>query len=157
MNPQELLQTYSANAQAFIAAARAIPESKLSIRPTQGEWSAAFIIHHIADAELQFGVRYANTLADDNPAIIPFDEEKLPIALKYELRSVAVSRSAFEGAHNLNYEILRNASAEDWNRTSVHPEKGQVHLTSLVKLSGAHIGGHIEQLRKALQFSMIVL
>ena len=146
MNPEELLQTYNENARAFIAAARAVPESRFNIRPTEKEWSAAFIIHHIADAELQFGVRYANTLAEENPPIVPFDEERLPIGLRYELRSVAVSLAAFEAAHNLNYEILKNATFEDWNRTSIHPKRGPVHLSSLVKLSGGHIGGHIEQL-----------
>lgn len=151
MNPQELLQTYSENAQAFIAAARAIPESKLTIHPTPGEWSAAFIIHHIADAELQFGVRYANTLADENPAIIPFDEEKLPIGLKYELRTAAISLAAFKATHNLNYEILRNASSEDWSRTSLHPETGLVDLGALAKLSGGHIGSHIDQLKKSAE------
>ncbi len=146
MNPEELLQTYSENAQAFIAAARSIPAAKVNLIPAEGEWPAAYVIHHMADAELQFGVRYANTLAEDNPAIVPFDEAKFPIALHYEKRSVANSLAAFESAHNLNCEILRNASPEDWNRTSIHPEKGQVYLTSMVKLCGNHIGEHIAQL-----------
>ncbi len=149
MNPQELLQTYSENAQAFITAARSIPEAKVNLSPAEGEWSAAYVIHHMADAELQFGVRYANALAAENPAIVAFDETKFPAALHYEKRSVGNSIAAFEAAHNLSYEILKSASPEDWNRTSVHPEKGRVYLTSLVKLCGNHIGMHIEQLKEA--------
>ncbi len=148
MIPTELLQIYGKNAQAFIAAARSIPEDKVSAFPAEGEWSAAYVIHHMADAELQFGVRYANALAEENPVIVPFDEAKFPSALHYEERSVANSLSAFEAAHNLNYEILKNASPEDWNRTSVHPERGLIHLTSMVKLCGDHIGVHVEQLKK---------
>lgn len=151
MNPLELLQTYNENARAFISVAHAIPESKLDSSPSDGEWSAAFVIHHLADAELQFGVRYANALAEDNPAIIPFDEAKLSVGLKYETRTVAVSLAAFEAAHNLNSEILKNTSPEDWNRTSIHPERGLIDLSALVKLSGGHIGGHIDQLRKTAE------
>jgi len=146
MNPQELLDTYHSNVQAFIEAAKAISPDKMNFSSAPDQWSAAFVIHHMADAELQFGVRFANALAEDNPAIVPFDEEKFPTGLKYEKRNPQISLSAFEAAHNLNYEILKNASADDWNRTSVHPEKGQVHLTSLVKLCGGHIGAHTEQL-----------
>lgn len=146
MNPQELLDTYHSNVQAFIEAAKAIAPEAMNVSSAPDQWSPAFVIHHMADAELQFGVRFANALAEDNPAIVPFDEEKFPIGLKYAQRNPQISLSAFEAAHNLNYEILKNASAEDWNRTSVHPEKGQVHLTSLVKLCGGHIGAHIEQL-----------
>ena len=149
MNPQELLKTYSENAQTFILAARAIPADKVNLSPAEGEWSAAYVIHHMADAELQFGVRYANALAEDIPPIVAFDEEKFPIALHYAKRSVSNSIAAFEGAHNLNYEILKNSSPEDWNRTSLHPEAGLVYLTSMVKLSGSHIGVHIEQLKAA--------
>lgn len=151
MNPLELLQTYQENARVFINVAHAIPESKLNSPASDGEWSAAFVIHHLADAELQFGVRYANALAEDNPAIIAFDEAKLPVGLKYETRTVAVSLAAFEAAHNLNFEILKNASPGDWNRTSVHPERGLVDLAALVKLSGGHIGGHIDQLKKSAE------
>ena len=149
MNPQELLKTYSENAQTFILAARAIPADKVNLSPAEGEWSAAYVIHHMADAELQFGVRYANTLVEDNPPIVAFDEEKFPTALHYAKRSVRNSIAAFEGAHNLNYEILKNSAPEDWTRTSLHPEVGLVYLTSMVKLSGSHIGVHIEQLKAA--------
>jgi hypothetical protein len=147
MNPQELLDTYHSNVQAFIKAAKAISPDKMNTQSAPDQWSAAFIIHHMADAELQFGVRFANTLVEDNPAIVPFDEEKFPIGLQYEKRNPQISLMAFEAAHNLNYEVLNNASVEDWNRTSVHPDKGLVHLTSLVKLCGGHIGTHIEQLK----------
>jgi hypothetical protein len=58
-----------------------------------------------------------------------------------------LSIASFEATHNMNFEILKNASADDWNRTSVHPEKGTVYLTSWVKSCGGHIGAHLEQLK----------
>jgi uncharacterized damage-inducible protein DinB len=147
MNPQELLETYSQNAQAFIKAAKATPTEKLSQSPSDGGWSPAFVIHHMADSEIQFGARFAKTLSEDNPNIVGFDEEKFPVGLRYEKRSVAISIASFEATHNLNFEILKNASPDDWNRTSMHPEKGAVHLTSWVKSCGGHIGAHLEQLK----------
>ena len=147
MTSTELLQRYDQNAQAFAAAARAIPAESLSVVAAAGQWSPAYVIHHMADSELQFGVRYVNALAEENPAIVPFDETKFPTALHYEKRSVANSLAAFEAAHNLNFEILKNTAAEEWNRTSSHPEKGLVPLSALVKLCGSHIGEHVQQLQ----------
>jgi hypothetical protein len=148
MNPQELLDTYSTNAQAFIKAAKAIAPDRVKIAPSEGQWSPAFVIHHMADSEIQFGARFAKTLSEDNPNIVLFDEEKFPVGLRYEKRSVAISIASFEATHNLNFEILKNASPDDWNRTSMHPEKGPVYLTSWAKSCGGHIGAHLEQLRE---------
>jgi hypothetical protein len=114
-----------------------------------GEWSAAFVIHHIADAEIQFGVRYANALAEENPTIVPFDEEKFPNGLQYAKRSVATSLQSLAASHAMNYEILKNASDADWDRISTHPQRGAVTLLQLVTLSANHIEGHIDQLKKA--------
>lgn len=149
MDNQELLRKYNANAKALLAAAREIPTDKMTLTPGQDEWSAAYVIHHMADSEMQFGVRYSNLLSEDIPDIVPFDEAKFPAGLHYELRSVANSLAAFEAANNLNCEILSNAVAEDWNRTALHPESGLVSLVELVTHCGNHIGVHIEQLQRA--------
>ncbi len=106
-------------------------------------------VHHIADAEIQFGVRYANALCEDNPTIVPFDEEKFPTGLQYDKRSVAVSLDALAASHAMNYEILKNASDADWSRISTHPQRGAVTLLQVVTLSANHIEGHIDQLKNA--------
>lgn len=146
MENQELLRTYASNVKAFLAAARAIPADKLAIPLAAGEWSPAYIIHHMADAELQFGVRYSNLLAVDIPEIVVFDEERFPAGTHYELRSTALSLAAFEAVHNLNFEILTNASPEDWNRTALHPDRGLLNLTELVTSGSNHAGEHAEQI-----------
>ena len=149
MDSSELLRIYSGNAAAFLAAARAIPIGKMALYPGQNEWSAAYVIHHMADSEMQFGVRYSNLLSEDIPDIVPFDEAKFPAGLHYELRSVANSLEAFKATNDLNCEILSNTVVEDWNRTAFHPESGLVSLVDLVTHCGNHIEVHIEQLRKA--------
>ncbi len=149
MNSQDLFRTYAENAQAFLIAAREISAGSLSHAPNAGEWSAAYVIHHMADAELQFGVRYANLLSEDIPDIVPFDEAKFPDGLNYGLRSVTHSLAAFEATNNMNCEILRNVSPDGWNRVTLHPARGLISLTELVTLCGNHIGNHIPQLRAA--------
>ena len=148
MEHQLLLEKYHSSAISFVAEGRKISAQKLT-HSKDGEWSAAFVIHHIADAEIQFGVRYANALCEENPSIIPFDEEKFPTGLQYDKRSVAVSLDSLAASHAMNYEILKNASSDDWNRISTHPERGEVTLFQIVTLAANHIEGHIAQLKNA--------
>ena len=148
MDHYEILSKYHSSALTFIEEGRKISTEAVNTSK-DGEWSAAFIIHHIADAEIQFGVRYANALCEDNPTIVPFDEEKFPTGLQYYNRSVAVSLESLAASHAMNYEILKNASDADWGRISTHPQRGEVTLLQIVTLSAIHIAGHIDQLKKA--------
>lgn len=149
MDHKQLLEKYHSSAISFVEEGRKISTEKLN-HSKDGEWSAAFVIHHIADAEIQFGVRYSNALCEDNPAIIPFDEEKFPTGLQYDKRTVAISLDSLAATHALNFEILNNASDSDWNRISTHPERGAVTLLQLVTLAANHIEGHIAQLKNAI-------
>jgi hypothetical protein len=148
MEHQHILEKYHSCSISFINEGKRISGATLE-QSIDGEWSAAFVIHHIADAEIQFGVRYANALAEDNPTIVPFDEEKFPIGLQYNNRSVATSLASLAATHEMNYEILKNASEADWQRISTHPQRGAVTLLDLVQLSAHHIESHIAQLKKA--------
>ena len=148
MENQQLLEKYHSSAISFYEEGKQISAQALD-QSKDGEWSAAFVIHHIADAEIQFGVRYANALCEDNPTIVPFDEEKFPTGLQYSKRSVSVSLESFAASHAMNYEILKNASDADWQRISTHPQRGPVTLLQLVTLSANHIESHIAQLKMA--------
>jgi hypothetical protein len=148
MDHKQILEKYHSSAISFVEEGTKISSEGLT-KSKDGEWSAAFVIHHIADAEIQFGVRYANALCEDNPTIVPFDEEKFPTGLQYDNRSVAVSLQSLAASHAMNYEILKNASDADWSRISTHPQRGAVTLLQLVTLSANHIEGHIDQLKNA--------
>ena len=148
MDHKQILDKYHSSAIAFVKEGEKISAESLS-QSKDGEWSAAFVIHHIADAEIQFGVRYANALCEDNPMIVPFDEEKFPVGLQYGKRSAAVSLQSLAATHAMNYEILKNASDADWTRVSTHPDRGEVTLLQLVTLSAKHIESHIAQLKNA--------
>ena len=148
MEHQQLLEKYHSSATSFYEEGKQISTQALN-QSKDGEWSAAFVIHHIADAEIQFGVRYASALCEDNPTIVPFDEEKFPAGLQYNKRSVSVSLDSLAASHAINYEILKNATDADWQRISTHPQRGPVTLVQLVTLSANHIEGHIAQLKNA--------
>ncbi len=150
MSPSEVVANYRNNLLGFVAAARQISAGALNTPPAEGEWPPAYVIHHMADSELQFAVRYSNILVEDSPAIVPFDEEQFPSRLQYQGRSVEASLAALESVVTLNCEILSAITEADWSRLGNHTARGPFTLTKIVELCSGHIGGHIDQLKKSI-------
>jgi hypothetical protein len=78
MDHNEILSKYHSAATSFVHEGKKISAQSLNLSK-DGEWSAAFVIHHIADAEIQFGVRYANALAEEILRLFPLMKKSFPL------------------------------------------------------------------------------
>jgi len=108
------------------------------------------VIHHLADSDAHFLVRFLNVLAVDRPAIVPFDEESFPVALAYENRSVAISLESIDASRAHLVDILNNVDESAWGRVGIHAERGEMTLSAILQLTTNHRTGHIEQLQNLL-------
>lgn len=147
MNIDEKLERFVAHGREFQDVLSTIPEAHRHTS-VAGGWSAAYVVHHMADAELHFASRYLHAIGDINPNIVPFDEEAYPERVNYALRKVKTSLAALVGIRAMAYEVLTNATEADWNKISNHPELGQVTLSQLFEKADSHILGHTQQLRE---------
>jgi DinB superfamily len=145
---KELLSQFLTANNEFCAYAKTIPAQKMHQAPAPGEWSPAFVIHHMADSDAHFLVRFLNILSTDNPAIVPFDEDAFPASLGYAGRDVAVSIAALETSAAHLADIFNNVSDDVWNRTGVHAVRGEMTASALLELTVGHRVGHLEQLKK---------
>ena len=141
------LAEFIANGQEFLALAKSISASDLSKAPIAGEWSAAYVLHHMCDGELHFATRYLINLAEDTPKIFPFNEDIYPDRLKYDKRDALASLAAIEGIQIATANILSAIPEEDWTRTSMHEERGLMTLLQLVELASGHNKSHARQLQ----------
>jgi len=142
-----VLAEFIANGKEFMALAKSIPASDLNKTPIAGEWSPAYVLHHMCDGELHFATRYLNNLAEDTPKIFPFNEEIYPDRLKYDKRDALASLAAIEGIQIATANILSAIPEEDWSRTSMHEERGLITLLQLVELASGHNKSHAGQLQ----------
>ena len=146
---KETLTAYKQAGIDFLAAAKGRSDEELNSAP-EGEWSIAYIVHHLFDAETYFATRYMNILIYENPGIVPFDEEKLPAALSYANRSVEASLQGLAGIHAVVEDLLADISDEQWGRTGNHPELGSVTLSQVLAKATSHLAEHVEQIKKTL-------
>jgi hypothetical protein len=147
---QELVNTYIANCADFEKVVRSIGANDLSRIAKEGEWSAAYVIHHMADADMHFATRFLHILTVDKPAIVPFDEDVYPDRLQYEKRDPLASLAAIEAIQLAIANILGTIPESDWSRTSMHPESGLVTLADLFAMDTRHSKSHAGQLQEII-------
>lgn len=143
----EKLAEYHQNHKAFLDLASHLDEKSVLFSPSEQDWSAAFVLHHVADSELHFAIRYFNALTIENPVIIPFNEAVYPSILNYAKRDWRNSLTLIESIGNLVHTALLPISATQWERTSLHPDLGEVSLSILMGKASSHMAAHTEQLK----------
>lgn len=141
------LANFQERTNEFLDALALFPDRQRSVA-SEGEWSAAFIVHHVADAELHFAARYWHILGSENPAMPYFDEENYPTALKYEGRSVAKSLAAIAGIRSMVLEVLSDAEPSSLERITTAPDGAVFSLADLLTKADSHMAAHTEQLRE---------
>ena len=104
--PRELIVEYLDGGRGFAALARTVSTLEMDRSPISGQWSPAFIIHHLSDAELHFATRFLRILTEDKPAIQPFDEDVYPSRLNYSQRDPQLSLRSFEAVNKTMADLL---------------------------------------------------
>ena len=146
MAMNQALVDFQAQTTQFLDALALFPERQRNEAP-EGEWSAAYIVHHVSDGELHFAARYLHTLGSDNPTLVYFDEDRYPVALSYDKRTVAKSLASIVGIRSMILEVLSQLDESAWSRTTTG-EDGQVFtLEGLLEKASGHIAGHTDQLK----------
>lgn len=145
---QLIVKSYIGNCTEFEKIVRSIGANDLSRIPKEGEWSAAYLIHHMADADMHFATRFLHILTVNKPAIVSFDEDVYPDRLKYASRDAHDSLASIIGLHKVIANILSLVDDSDWNRVGIHSEKGEVSLAEVLTLANNHTKSHVEQLQE---------
>ena len=147
----EVIAEFRDSGNRFIEIAKSAPSEKLHKSNQNDEWSPANIIHHIADAEAHFYIRYLRLLTENVPTTEFFDEEVYPELLHYEKRDVNASIALIEGIRAASISLFGNFNEEDWQRKGLTPDGKEFVLIAAIKKARTHINDHANQLSTALQ------
>lgn len=130
------------------AAPRLIAEAvRASASSRAPGWSPAEVAAHMADTEVVAGWRLRQILAENEPTIQPYDQDKWVAQLHYAERDTDLALSSFESARQANLELLRLLSNEDWERPYTHSEYGRLTLRIKVQHLSDHDLAHLRQIR----------
>jgi len=145
---QQLIATYKDGYNEVAAALEGFPQDSLTAHPIAGKWSAAEIVHHLADSETTSGLRLRRLLVEDHPLIQGYDQDAYAAALNYNRREIAPSLEAFRAARATAAQLFEFMADEDWLREGTHSESGSYGAEDWLKIYAAHAHNHAAQIRR---------
>lgn len=117
-------------------------------RPGKGGWSIRDVLVHLSDAELVRATRFRLILAEDEPAIFGFEEDRWKRKLQYLWRSPEAALALFDALRFTSAELLRQFEAKAWDRAGIHESEGPLSVRELLVHGADHAELHADQIRE---------
>jgi hypothetical protein len=143
----ELLERFRRGPELLAVVLTGVFGEEEDFTPAPGKWSARQIVAHLADGELVSAHRMRQVLAEENPALIGFDQDAWASNLDYARRKPKQSLETFRRLRAENFELLKGIPESAFERAGSHTERGRMTLRRLVELSAEHAEAHARQLQ----------
>ncbi len=146
MNRRELetlLLTLESTPALLARAAAGLSPGEERRRPARGGFSFVENVWHLADLEREgYGVRIRRILAEESPALLNFDGDRIARERVYQERDVELGVATFTRAREQNLEALRRLSGSDWKRSGAQEGVGRVTLDDIPRMMADHDRSH---------------
>ena len=143
-----LLERYRRGAEVLAVVLTGVFGEEEDFTPAPGKWSVRQIVAHLADAELVGAHRFRQVIAEENPAIMSFDQEAWTRNLDYARRKPKHSLETFRRLRAENYDLLKELPASAFERTGNHSVNGPVTLRQMLEGYAHHAESHARQLQE---------
>jgi hypothetical protein len=145
---QALIAKYKEGYNEVTRSLEGFPPDLLTAHPIEGKWSAAEIVHHLADSETTSGLRLRKLLVEDRPLIQGYDQDDYASRLNYNNREMGPALDAFRSARATAAQLFEFMSDEDWQREGTHSESGAYTAQDWLTIYAAHAHNHAAQIRR---------
>ena len=129
---------------------RNLTEGQLTTPYLEGEWTVAQNVHHLADSHLNSFIRLKLILTEDRPTLKPYDQEAWAEKVDGDNAAIESSLAILSGLHSRWVTLFESLPEEEWSRTGLHPEIGEITVEDLLQTYAAHGEGHIDQINRTL-------
>jgi DinB superfamily len=123
---------------------------QLRVRPAPAEWSVLECLGHFVDAELVVSARVRWILAEDQPDIVPYDQDRWVDGLRHREDEPDDLFALFAALRMANLRLWATRTEEERARVGIHRERGPESYELTVRLSAGHDLFHIEQAERTL-------
>ena len=119
-------------------------------RPEPAEWSVIECIGHLADSEVVASARMRWILAEDEPQIIGYDQDRWVDGLGHRDDDPEQLIALFDALRTANLQLWRSVPPEARARFGVHNERGPESYELIWRLTAGHDRFHVAQAERAL-------
>ena len=143
----DLLERFRRGAELVAVATTGAAGPMLDFQPAPGKWGIRTIVCHLADTELVLGMRLRQIIAEENPLMAAFDQDKWADRLDYNKRKLSQALDSFRRLRSENYELLKDLPQETFARTGQHSQRGSMSMMDLLKYYAGHAESHVRQIQ----------
>jgi hypothetical protein len=148
MNQSELIEHFAAGGEKLSLAIRGLTREDLFSVPDPaakvGRWSIQQVVLHCMDSDLVSIDRLKRMIAEDNPTLIGYDENKFAANLFYDEQPAADAVAMVDLARKTFARVLRKLPPAAFNRAGTHNERGRITVGDYLKATADHLDHHIK-------------
>ncbi|MFN8647878.1 MAG: DinB family protein [Gemmatimonadales bacterium] len=133
------------------AALAAVPAPALQWRPAPGRWSVHEVVVHCADSETNAHMRVRYLLAEADPLIIGYDQDRWATALDYHAHPLPLALATIRAVRANTLPLLTRLTEADWRKAGRHTEHGAYGMAQWLKAYGEHLEVHARQIGRNLE------
>ena len=120
-------------------------------RRAEGQWSAAEVLAHLADAEVVAGWRVRSILASDAYPLQAFDQDVWADAFRYGDVNPSESLETFTALRESLLSLLRRVDRSRLEHHGLHAERGKESIPHLLRLYAGHDLNHLTQIEQRVK------
>ena len=145
-----LIRQYAAGPARLRAALAEIPADALKWRPAPKEWSAHEVICHCADSETNSYARIRYLVAEPDPVIVGYDQERWASVFDYHDHPLEPALATVDAVRANTLALIRRLPDEAWTRAGRHTESGHYTAEEWLAIYAEHLEVHARQIENNL-------
>lgn len=150
LEPAVALERLKSTPRELVALLGTAKPDVLRREPSEGEWSPATVMAHLADSELVYSVRIRMAVTADRPYLAAFDEDAWVRRFAELETDTKESLGRWRALREANLRVLDSLEPGEWKLTGLHAERGELSVAQIADLIVNHDRNHLAQLRSAL-------
>ena len=144
---RELIEHYANGGDKLSLAIRGLTREDLLCPPdpdwNAGKWTIQQVVLHLCDSDLVYAERMKRVIAEENPTLQGYDENKWVAGLHYAEQGAEDAVTLLATVRRQMARILRKLPESAFARSGNHTEYGKRTLAQLVEGAVKHLDHHI--------------
>lgn len=145
---RELIERFEGGGEKLALAIRGLTrEDLLAVPPADanvGRWSIQQLVIHCMDSDLVAVDRLKRMIAEDNPTLIGYDENKYAERLFYDEQPAEEAAALLDANRKLFARVLAKLPDSAWARPGTHNERGPLTVGTYLQSTVDHLEHHLK-------------
>lgn len=147
---QALIARYADGVRLLKEALAQVPAAAMQWRPGPGKWSVHEIIVHCADSETNSAMRIRYLVAEPDPVIIGYDQDRWAREFDYHGFPLDVALAQILSVRAYTVACISRLSDAAWDRVGRHTESGPFSAMDWLRTYSEHLEIHVRQIGRNL-------